>query len=136
MAKAEVGDERAGEDPTVNALIELRHAARQGIGVFAVRNDVQRNRVGRALQARRRGHLRGDVAHHRFRYGGPAALAGVMLNPVAGVQGIYSAAQLREKIPARSPLCAAAAARGRGTNGTNLGGGAIWPLSIFRAESE
>ena len=56
MARAEVGDEQVGDDPTVNALCErVRRAARQGSrGLHAVGHDVQRHRDAGALPSRRR----------------------------------------------------------------------------------
>jgi threonine aldolase len=70
-----------------------------------------------------------------FEGGGPAALAGVMLNPIAGARGIFSAAQLREKIRPDRPY----APRQRLVEveqTANLGGGAIWPLATLREVSD
>ncbi len=58
-----------------------------------------------------------------------------MLTPVAGVRGVFSADQLREKIRPDRPY----APRQRLVEveqTANLGGGAIWPLSILREVSE
>ena len=53
MARAEVGDEQIGDDPTVNAAVRTRRRpARQGSrGVHAVRHDVQRRGDAGALPA-------------------------------------------------------------------------------------
>jgi threonine aldolase len=74
-----------------------------------------------------------DATSHviAFEGGGPAALAGVMLNPIAGARGIYTAAQLNEKLRPDRPY----APRQRLVEveqTANFGGGAIWPLAMLR----
>ena len=72
MARAEVGDEQVGDDPTVNALCErVADADRQGSrGLHAVRHDVQRHRDAGALPSRRR-----DPRRTRARTSSPAKAA-------------------------------------------------------------
>ena len=133
MATAEVGDERAGEDPSVNALIERCMALLGKEAAVYLPSGTMCNEIALAVHCRPGEEVICDATSHiiGFEGGGPAALAGVMLNPVSGVRGIYSADQLREKIRPDRPY----APRQRLVEveqTANLGGGAIWPLSILR----
>jgi len=136
MANAEVGDERAGEDPSVNALIDRCVALLGKEAAVYLPSGTMCNEIALAVHCRPGEEVICDATSHiiGFEGGGPAALAGVMLNPVAGVRGIYSADQLREKIRPDRPY----APRQRLVEveqTANLGGGAIWPLSILREVS-
>ncbi len=62
IARAEVGDEQIGDDPTVNVLCEARQAGR---GVPAVGHHVQRCRDAGALPARRRNSRPRNRPYHR-----------------------------------------------------------------------
>ena len=137
MATAEVGDERAGEDPSVNALIDRCVALLGKEAAVYLPSGTMCNEIALAVHCRPGEEVICDATSHiiGFEGGGPAALAGVMLNPVAGVRGIYSADQLREKIRPDRPY----APRQRLVEveqTANLGGGAIWPLSILREVSD
>ena len=133
MANAEVGDERAGEDPSVNALIERCVALLGKEAAVYLPSGTMCNEIALAVHCKPGEEVICDATSHiiGFEGGGPAALAGVMLNPVAGVRGIFSADQLREKIRPDRPY----APRQRLVEveqTANLGGGAIWPLPILR----
>ncbi len=136
MANAEVGDERAYEDPSVNALIE-RCADLLGKEAAAyLPSGTMCNEIALAVHCRPGDEVICDATSHiiGFEGGGPAALAGVMLNPVSGSRGIFSADQLREKLRPDRPY----APRQRLVEveqTANLGGGTIWPLSILREVS-
>jgi threonine aldolase len=63
--------------------------------------------------------------------GGPAALSGVMTNPIDGARGIFTTAQLREAARAESRY----APRSRLVSieqTSNFGGGSVWPLAAIR----
>ena len=137
MANAEVGDERAGEDPSVNALIDRCVALLGKEAAVYLPSGTMCNEIALAVHCKPGDEVICDSTSHiiGFEGGGPAALAGVMLNPVAGVRGIYSADQLREKIRPDRPY----APRQRLVEveqTANLGGGAIWPLPILREVSD
>ncbi|HEX3896752.1 MAG TPA: GntG family PLP-dependent aldolase [Rudaea sp.] len=137
MANAEVGDERAGEDPSVNALINRCIALLGKQAAVYLPSGTMCNEIALAVHCKPGDEVICDATSHiiGFEGGGPAALAGVMLNPVAGVRGIYSADQLREKIRPDRPY----APRQRLVEveqTANLGGGAIWPLSILHEVSD
>jgi threonine aldolase len=137
MANAEVGDERAGEDPSVNALIDRCIALLGKEAALYLPSGTMCNEIALAVHCKPGEEVICDATSHiiGFEGGGPAALAGVMLNPVAGVRGIFSADQLREKIRPDRPY----APRQRLVEveqTANLGGGAIWPLPTLREVSD
>lgn len=133
MANAEVGDERAGEDPTVNRLVERCAALLGKEAALYLPSGTMCNEIALAVHCKPGDEVLCDATSHviGFEGGGPAALAGVMLNPIGGTRGIYTAAQLKEKLHADRPY----APRQRLVEveqTANLGGGAIWPLSTLR----
>jgi threonine aldolase len=133
MANAEVGDERAGEDPTVNRLVERCAALLGKQTALYLPSGTMCNEIALAVHCKPGDEVLCDATSHiiGFEGGGPAALAGVMLNPIAGTHGIFSAAQLREKLHSDRPY----APRQRLVEveqTSNLGGGAIWSLTALR----
>ena len=133
MASAEVGDERAGEDPTVNRLVERCADLLGKEAALYLPSGTMCNEIALAVHCRPGDEVLCDVTSHviGFEGGGPAALAGVMLNPIAGTRGIFTAAQLKQKLHADRPY----APRQRLVEveqTANLGGGAIWPLATLR----
>src|SRR5882724_1139013 len=133
MANAEVGDERANEDPSVNRLLERCAALLGKQAALFLPSGTMSNEIALAVHCKPGDEVICDATSHiiGFEGGGPAALAGVMLNPIAGARGIYSAAQLAEKIhPDRlyAPRQRLVAVE----QTTNLGGGAIWPVSTLQ----
>jgi len=137
MAAAEVGDERANEDPTVNRL-NARCAALLGkeAAVF-LPSGTMANEIALAVHCRPGEEVICDATSHiiGFEGGGPAALAGVMIHPLPGLRGIFSAEQLRGAIRPERPY----APRQRLVTveqTSNLGGGAIWPLPTLEAVAD
>jgi threonine aldolase len=134
MANAEVGDERANEDPSVNRLVERCAALLGKDAALYLPSGTMCNEIALAVHCKPGDEVICDATSHiiGFEGGGPAALAGVMLNTIAGTRGIYSVAQLREKIRADRPY----APRQRLVEveqTANLGGGAVWPLAALHA---
>ena len=128
MAAADVGDERAHEDPTVNRLV-ARCADLLGkeAAVF-LPSGTMANEIALAVHCRPGEAVLCDATSHiiGFEGGGPAALAGVMIEPLTGKRGIFDADALRAAIRADAPY----APRQRLVvveQTSNLGGGAIWP---------
>lgn len=139
MAAAEVGDEQRGEDPTVTALCE-RVAALLGkpASVF-LPSGTMCNAIGFRL------HIcpGGDAVHlHPTSHpivaegGGPSALSGAVLAPVAGDGGMFTAGALEaalfpigDRYKPRSRLVSV-------EQTTNLAGGRVWPLDQLRAVLE
>src|SRR3954469_21127313 len=138
IANAEVGDEQRGLDPTVNALQErvadlLGHEA-----ALFLPSGTMCNQIGIRLHTRP-----GDeVVLERFSHpiiaeaGGPAAHSGVMMQPIDGSGGMFTAADVERSLrPAddryspRSRLVCV-------EQTTNYGGGRVWPLDQIRAVLE
>lgn len=134
MAQAEVGDEQAFEDPTVNALCE-RVAALLGkeAALFAP-SGAMCNQMAIATWCRPGDEVICEHTAHIAVYeaGGPAANAGVMMHAIHGQRGQFTAAQLQDSFratwrhcPQASLLCVEQTA--------NLGGGSVWPLDQLNA---
>jgi threonine aldolase len=130
MANAEVGDERAGEDPSVNRLVARCAELLGKEAAIYLPSGTMCNEIALAVHCRPGDEVICDASCHLigFEGGGPAALAGVMLNTIATPRGMYSAAQLREKLRPDRPY----APRQRLVEveqTANLGGGAVWSQS-------
>src|SRR3954468_17315172 len=129
MAGAEVGDEQRGLDPTVNLLQErvadlLGHEA----GLF-LPSGTMCNQIGVRLHTRPGDELILERFSHPIiaEAGGPAAHSGVMMRPVDGEGGIFTAAQVVSALrtpgnrysPRSRLVCV--------EQTTNYGGGRVWP---------
>src|SRR4051812_14589519 len=134
IATAEVADEQRRLDPTVNALQErvaelLGHEA-----ALFLPSGTMCNQIGIRLHTRP-----GDqVILERYTHpviaegGGPAAHSGVMMQPIDGLGGMFTAAQLEavlndpaDRYQPRSRLVCV-------EQTTNYGGGRVWPLEQIR----
>jgi threonine aldolase len=139
MATAEVGDEQRGEDPTVAALCERVAALLGKPAAVFLPSGTMCNAIGFRL------HIRpgGDAVHlHPSSHpivaegGGPSALSGAVLAPVAGKGGMFTADALEgvlfpagDRYQPRSRLVSV-------EQTTNLAGGRVWPLQQVRAVLE
>lgn len=135
MADAEVGDEQSGEDPTTIALNErvadlLGKEAAVFLPSGTMCNEIAiavHCRPGEEVIAGRTAHIIG------FEGGGPAAIAGVMINAVDGERGLFTAEQAEAAVrtpanryfPRSKLICV--------EQTSNLGGGAVWPLTQLQA---
>ncbi|MEO7433139.1 MAG: GntG family PLP-dependent aldolase [Dokdonella sp.] len=132
MAAAEVGDERAHEDPTVNRLLERCAGLLGKEAAVFLPSGTMANEIALAVHCRPGEEVICDATSHiiGFEGGGPAAIAGVMIQPLAGRRGIFDAIQLRAAIRNDRPY----APRQRLVlveQTSNLGGGAVWPLATL-----
>ena len=132
MAAADVGDERANEDPTVNRLNQRCAAFLGKEAAVFLPSGTMANEIALAVHCRPGEEVVCDATSHiiGFEGGGPAALAGVMIQPLAGSRGIFNAEMLRAAIRPDRPY----APRQRLViveQTSNLGGGAIWPLATL-----
>ncbi|HZP68265.1 MAG TPA: threonine aldolase family protein, partial [Rudaea sp.] len=137
MADAEVGDERANEDPTVNRLVARCADLLGKEAALFLPSGTMCNEIALAVHCRPGDEVICDATSHVIGYeaGGPGALAGVMLNTIPGRRGIFTAAELREKLRADRPY----APRQRLVEveqTSNFGGGAVWPLATLREVAE
>ncbi len=134
MAKAEVGDEQQGSDPTVNALNERVADLLGKEDALFLPSGTMCNQIALLVHCRPGEEVICDRTAHivTSEGGGGAALASVMFNTVDGERGIFTAAQAEAAIrpdsryAPRSKLVEV-----EQTN--NRGGGSVWPLEKLRA---
>ena len=129
IARAEVGDDMSGEDPTVNRLEALMaELLGKEAAVFAC-SGTQSNQMGVKTHCFPGDELLIESSGHIacFEGGGPAVLSGVMCRQIPGTLGMLDIADLEGKIKADNQhlcitrlLCL--------ENTTNVGGGRAWPL--------
>lgn len=132
MARAEVGDEQIGDDPTINALCE-RVASLLGKEAAVFLPSGTMCNVAGILSHCRPGDeiLAHETAHILTSEGGVhAALGGFQITPLLGPNGQFSAEELTAafRVPSRyappqTLLCVEQTA--------NIGGGTIWPKATL-----
>ena len=135
IADAEVGDEQRFMDPTVNALQErvaelLGHEA-----ALFLPTGTMCNEISFRLHIRPGGdEMMLDRTAHPIiaEAGGPAALAGAMMQPLDGDGGIFTADQLRAALRARGDRYQPRSRLVSVEQTTNMGGGRVWPLETVR----
>jgi len=105
MARAPVGDDVFGEDPTIRELEELA-AQRLGkaAGLF-VPSGTMANLVAVLTHTQRGDAVIVEADSHTYNYesGGMAAVAGVMPHPIAGHRGYLSPEQIRGAVHPADP---------------------------------
>jgi threonine aldolase len=133
MAKAEVGDDVFGEDPTVN-LLQEKCAALLGkeAGLF-VASGTMGNQVSIKAQTQPGDEVIVEADSHVFNYeaGAPALLSGVQLFPILGRRGVFTVEQAEAAMrPANvhHPKTRLIVVE----NTHNRAGGTIWPLEGIR----
>ncbi len=129
IARAEVGDDMSGEDPTVNRL-EAMLAKQLGkeAAVFAC-SGTQSNQMGVKAHCISGDELLIEATGHIacFEAGGPAVLSGVTCRQIPGRLGMLDVADLEGKVKAvNQHLCVTRLLCLENT--TNVGGGRAWPL--------
>lgn len=133
MAAAEVGNEQAGEDPTVNALCERVAGLLGKEAAVYLPSGTMCNEVAYRVHCRPGDEIIVDKTGHalHFETGAPAALSGAMARPLDGARGIFTAEQVHAAVRApgrhhpRSRVLSV-------ENTSNLGGGTVWPLARIR----
>jgi threonine aldolase len=134
IAAAEVGDEQLGEDPTVNRLQEMTAGLLDKEAALYLPSGTMCNAVSFAVWAQGGGEMILHRLSHPVHYeaGGPAYLAHLMLHPLDGARGLFTAAQVTEALHPDNPH----SPRIRIVeveNTHNRGGGSVWPLAQLRA---
>ncbi|MCX7421331.1 MAG: beta-eliminating lyase-related protein [Planctomycetia bacterium] len=129
IARADVGDDMSGEDPTVNRLEALMaEMLGKEAAVFAC-SGTQSNQMGVRAHCVSGDELLIESSGHIacFEGGGPAVLSGTMCRQIPGTNGMLDIVDLEGKIKADNQhlcitrlLCL--------ENTTNVGGGRAWPL--------
>lgn len=130
MARAAVGDDVYGEDPTVNRLQEMAAALLGKDAALFVPSGIMANQLSIRVQTRPGDEVIIEGSSHivRYEHGAAAALAGVQLHWLSGVRGILEPEQVEAAIRPKDPysipttlICL--------ENTHNSGGGSIYPLS-------
>jgi len=132
MARAEVGDDVYGEDPTVNRLQDMAAAMLGKRFALFVPSGTMANQLAIRSQTQPGQEVIVESKSHVVRYeqGAAGALAGVQLHWVTGERGIMTAEQVEAAIrpnDAHSITTALICIE----NTHNAGGGTIYPLSTI-----
>ena len=135
IAEAEVGDEQAMLDPTVNALCERVAELLGKEAAVYLPSGTMCNQIAARVHCRQGDEvILSATAHPIFaESGGPAALAGVMMRGLEGARGMFTADQVRGAISSPSWRHAPRSRLLEVENTTNVGGGAVWPLAEIEA---
>ncbi len=137
MAEAEVGDEQAFEDPTVNALCERAAALLGHEAAVFLPSGTMANQIAFRLHTRPGDEVLLEATTHpiHFESGGPAANGFCMLRPLQGERGKFTASDVEAAArgayrhnPRTSLVCI--------ENTTNMGGGAVWTVDEVLAVAE
>jgi threonine aldolase len=132
MARAEVGDDVYGEDPTVNRLQETAASLLGKRFALFVPSGTMANQLAIRSQTQPGQEVIVESKAHIVRYeqGAAGALAGVQLHWVTGERGIMTVEQVEAAIRPKDPysirtglICL--------ENTHNSGGGTIYPLSTI-----
>lgn len=132
MARAEVGDDVYGEDPTVNRLQETVAAMLGKRAALFVPSGTMANQLAIRSQTQPGQEVIVESKSHIVRYeqGAAGALSGVQLHWVAGERGLMTPEQIEAAIRPKDPhsiptalICL--------ENTHNAGGGTIYPLSTI-----
>jgi threonine aldolase len=137
MCDAEVGDEQKGEDPTVNLLQEMVAELLGKEAALYLPSGTMCNQISIKIHCRPGDEILLDRTAHPLNSeaGGPAALAGAMVQPLQGKRGIFSAEQVKQSIrpitryQPRTRLVSV-------EQTSNMGGGTVWPLQTIREVCE
>jgi len=137
MAQADVGDEQHRLDPSVNQLcVDVAGLLGKEDAVF-LPSGTMCNQIALAVHCTAGDEIIADRSAHiiNSEAGGPASLAGSMVYPLNGKNGIFGPDDVRGAIrqasmhTPRSRLLVV-------EQTSNLGGGTIWPLAQLQAISK
>jgi len=133
MADAEVGDEQADLDPTVNALCERVADMLGKEKAVYLPSGTMCNEIAYRVHCRPGEEIILDRTAHGIiaEAGGPAALALAMVYPLDGERGQFTAEQVKGAIRSTSRY----GPRSRLVSieqTSNWGGGSVWPLEVMR----
>jgi threonine aldolase len=143
IARAEVGDEQKGEDPSVNLLTEKVAALLGKEAALFLPSGTMCNLVAIKAHTQPGEFILADRMAHvlRAETGAPGLISGVMTEAIDGLSpfGCFSADQLREAMSRISMMpynYSAKASLVCLEQTQNFGGGAIWPLPSWQAVCE
>ena len=138
IAAAEVGDEQKREDPTVNELQERAAALLGQEAALFVPTATMANQIALKLHTRPGDVLVAERHAHVviYEYGGAAAHAGLMIEPIDGRVGRFGVAELEAASAPSSKVADQRATLVALENTHNSSGGRCWPLPELRAVTE
>ncbi len=134
IAKAEVGDDVFGEDPSVNALQEKICTLTGKEAALFVASGTQANQIAINAHTQPGAELICEYRSHIFNYeaGAPAMLSGVQLHPLTGDYGVLDPEQVESVIRPKDhhfPGTSLIALE----NTHNRWGGTVYPLDAIKA---
>ncbi len=134
IASAEVGDDQAGNDPTVNKLCARVAELLGKEAALFLPSGTMCNEIAILVHCRPGDEIYAHESAHiiHFEGGGPAALAGAHVHALPGERGQYAAATLAAAIRAESRY-APRPTLVEVEQTANLGGGSVWPLDQVEA---
>lgn len=132
MARAEVGDDVYGEDPTVNRLQEMAAGLLGKKAALFVPSGTMANQLAIRIHTQPGQEVIAESKAHIVRYeqGAAGALAGVQLHWVVGERGIIGPEQVEAAIRPKDPYSIQTALICL-ENTHNSGGGTIYPLATI-----
>ena len=138
IAAAEVGDEQKREDPTVNELQERAAALLGQEAALFVPTATMANQIALKLHTRPGDVLVAERHAHVviYEYGGAAAHAGLMIEPIDGRVGRFGVAELEAASAPSSKVADQRATLVALENTHNSSGGRCWPLPELRAVTQ
>jgi len=133
LSSAEVGDEQHRKDPTVNQLCRKTAALMGKEDAMFLPSGTMCNQIAILVHCSPGDEIIADKTAHILisESGGPAALAGALIYPLEGENGIFNAVQVNESVRGsslhvpRSRLVVV-------EQTSNQGGGTIWPLERLK----
>ena len=138
MVEAEVGNEQAMEDPTVNRLCAMTTELLGKEAAMFLPSGTMCNEIAYRVWCDHGDEILLDETSHalHFEVGGPAALAGAMCRTVSGKRGMFTADEVEEKIRRPHGHHTQRTALVSVENTANVGGGAVWPIEQLRSVAE
>lgn len=130
MARAEVGDDVLGDDPTIKALEQRTAEVLGKAAAVYMPSGTMTNQAAVRTHTQPGDEILIEASGHIYLYeaGGPAALSGVMVRLIEGRRGIFSGDDLEAALRppdlhfARQKLVCV-------ENTSNRGGGSVWTVS-------
>ena len=134
MAEAEVGNEQAGEDPTVNRLCAMTAELLGKEAAVFLPSGTMCNQIAYRVWCAPGQEILLEKSSHalHFEVGGLAANAGAMTRTIEGRRGLFTADQVREGIRAPHGHHTQRTALVSVENTANMGGGTVWPIDQLR----
>ena len=137
ILSAKLGDVQKGEDPTTNELCERVSDLLGKEAAILLPSGTMCNEIALRVHCNPGDEVICERSCHIYAYeaGGPAALSGIMMQPVDGQFGCFTADQVHQYVRPVSryhPLSKLVSVE----QTTNLGGGGVWSLSDLREVAE